>query len=162
MALAGALVIVAMACGGDAATPTSPPTATKAPVPTATTAAAVVEPTETPVPGGEIDLGASAEDLLNHPSYDPAWGEPQYGGTIKFRTNMPVRTGSPFRGSGNSHYVGNQMTMRDTLVTVDPWIGWSGGIQPELAEAWDISADGLTYTFELRQDVSFRSENSYD
>jgi len=162
MALAGALVIVAMACGGDAATPTSPPTATKAPVPTATTAAAVVEPTETPVPGGEIDLGASAEDLLNHPSYDPAWGEPQYGGTLKFRTNMPVRTGSPFRGSGNSHYVGNQMTMRDTLVTIDPWIGWSGGIQPELAESWDLSADGLTYTFELRQDVSFRSESSYD
>ncbi|MBV6289989.1 ABC transporter substrate-binding protein [Pseudomonas aegrilactucae] len=28
-------------------------------------------------------------------------------------------------------------------------------IQPALAERWDISADGLTYTFHLRQDVTF-------
>lgn len=114
------------------------------------------------MPSGPVDLGASAADLLNHPNYDPAWGEPQYGGTLKLRTNVPVRTGSPFRGSGNSHYVGNQMTMRDTLVTVDPWIGWSGGINPELAESWEISADGLTYTFYLRQDVDFRAESQYD
>ena len=161
MFLVGMITMVAMACGGAAATPTSPPTSTSPPPPTATTAA-VVEPTETPVPGVARDLGHSAADLLNHPSFDPAWGEPKYGGTLKLRTNVPVRTGSPFRGSGNSHYVGNQMTFRDTLVTVDPWIGWSGGIHPELAESWELSADGLTYTFQLRQDVYFRAASQYD
>ncbi len=171
--LASLVALVAIACGGESATPTTPPTATSPP-PTATLppptaaptaaaeATAAPAATEAPVPSGPVDLGASAADLLNHPNYDPAWGEPQYGGTLKLRTNVPVRTGSPFRGSGNSHYVGNQMTMRDTLVTVDPWIGWSGGINPELAESWEISADGLTYTFYLRQDVNFRAESQYD
>ncbi|WP_298186004.1 ABC transporter substrate-binding protein [uncultured Pseudomonas sp.] len=31
----------------------------------------------------------------------------------------------------------------------------SGTLQPSLAQAWDVSADGLTYSFTLRPDVSF-------
>ena len=30
-------------------------------------------------------------------------------------------------------------------------------IQPEIAQAWEISADGKTYTFSLREDVYFHS-----
>lgn len=36
------------------------------------------------------------------------------------------------------------------LLNLDPV---SGDLTPELAQAWDISADGLTYTFHLRDDV---------
>ncbi len=39
----------------------------------------------------------------------------------------------------------------DTLVTTDD----SGKIVPSLAESWDISDDGLTYTFHLRSGVEF-------
>lgn len=157
--LVGTIMVVAIACGGEAATPTSPPTSTSPP-PTATAAMAA---TNTPVPDRDTsDLGFDAADLINHPGYDPAWGEPKYGGTLNFRSNVPIRTGSPFGSSGNSHYELSQMTTRDSLVKVDPWIGWSGGIHPALAKSWEMSADGLTYTFFLREGVFFRSANEWD
>ena len=121
----------------------------------------MVKPTDAPVADTSqavTNLGLSAQAILRHPNYKPEWGEPQYGGTIRMRTSAPVRTGSPYRGNGNSHYVGNQMTMRDTLVMVDPWIGWSGGIQGNLAESWEVSEDQLTYTFHLRQGIMFHEK----
>jgi peptide/nickel transport system substrate-binding protein len=43
--------------------------------------------------------------------------------------------------------------MHDNLVSR----GYDGTIQPGLAETWEISADGLTYTFNLKQGVTFHS-----
>ena len=40
----------------------------------------------------------------------------------------------------------------EPLVTFDPL---TGAIAPELAESWDVSPDGLTYTFHLRPGVRF-------
>ncbi len=39
----------------------------------------------------------------------------------------------------------------DTLIFPNP----NGGVDPWVAESWEISADGLTYTFSLRSDVLF-------
>lgn len=44
------------------------------------------------------------------------------------------------------------VNMYDGLTTVAP----SGEIVPHLAKSWDISEDGLTYTFHLRDDVTFQ------
>jgi peptide/nickel transport system substrate-binding protein len=41
----------------------------------------------------------------------------------------------------------------DTLVTFPP--ADASSIEPNLATSWEISEDGLTYTFELREDVTF-------
>lgn len=38
----------------------------------------------------------------------------------------------------------------DSLLAVDPW---TGALVPNLARAWRVSADGLTITFDLRDDV---------
>ncbi|QPM90532.1 ABC transporter substrate-binding protein [Pseudooceanicola algae] len=44
------------------------------------------------------------------------------------------------------------VNMYDGLTTVTP----AGEIVPHLANSWDISEDGLTYTFHLRDDVTFQ------
>jgi peptide/nickel transport system substrate-binding protein len=44
------------------------------------------------------------------------------------------------------------------LVTIDE----SGKIQPQLAKSWEISPDGLTYTFKLQSDVKFHDGEAFD
>ncbi|MFN7306438.1 MAG: ABC transporter substrate-binding protein, partial [Acetobacteraceae bacterium] len=54
---------------------------------------------------------------------------------------------STARSAGESLYM-----MSDTLVALDYDMKT---IRPLLAERWDISPDGKTYTFHLRKDVTF-------
>jgi peptide/nickel transport system substrate-binding protein len=44
------------------------------------------------------------------------------------------------------------------LTTIDR----AGKIQPQLAESWEVSADGRTYTFKLRQGVTFHNGVAFD
>jgi peptide/nickel transport system substrate-binding protein len=44
------------------------------------------------------------------------------------------------------------------LVTIDE----SGKIQPQLAKSWEISPDGLTYTFKLQSGVKFHDGEAFD
>ncbi len=41
----------------------------------------------------------------------------------------------------------------DTLIKADP----EGGLHPQLAESWEVSDDGLSYTFKLKQGVKFHN-----
>lgn len=41
-------------------------------------------------------------------------------------------------------------------------IGENGEVQPALAESWDVSEDGTTYTFKLREDVKFHDGTDFD
>jgi peptide/nickel transport system substrate-binding protein len=53
---------------------------------------------------------------------------------------------------GNDYAGSTSLTnLYDTLVFPNA----SGGVDPWLATSWDVSQDGLTYTFHLRQDVKF-------
>lgn len=45
----------------------------------------------------------------------------------------------------------------DTLVELDPTK--PGELVPGLAESWDVSEDGLTFTFKIKQGISFSSGN---
>jgi ABC-type transport system substrate-binding protein len=48
--------------------------------------------------------------------------------------------------------------MFDSLV----WINDDGEIEPALAESWTVSDDGLTYTFDLREGVTFHDGEVFD
>ena len=47
----------------------------------------------------------------------------------------------------------------ETLVTIDPE---SGEIIPRLASSWEVSEDGATYTFHLRDDVTFSNGDVFN
>ena len=48
--------------------------------------------------------------------------------------------------------------MYDSLV----WTGVGGTIVPQLAESWEVSDDGLEYTFHLRDDVVFHNGEAFN
>ena len=58
--------------------------------------------------------------------------------------------------NGSTMYVLNQMY--DTLVSVERG---GSGIENALAESWSVSEDGKTYTFNLRKDVAWQSNELF-
>jgi peptide/nickel transport system substrate-binding protein len=69
-----------------------------------------------------------------------------------------LRIGLPFRPSGIDPHVNSaELAYRIFANVFDPlvWRTKSGAFLPRVAEHWDIAADGLTYRFQLRRDVSF-------
>ena len=80
--------------------------------------------------------------------YEQAPGKP--GGTLK--VSVALDTGSLDMHAishTNAQWLGR--LLYDNLVYLDD----KGEITPWLAKSWDISADGKTYTFHLRDDVTF-------
>lgn len=57
---------------------------------------------------------------------------------------------SPF-----SYFVGPGYSRMSYIYDTLLWVGTTGKLLPWLASRWDRSPDGLTYTFELREDVRF-------
>ena len=174
--LTATLTVVAVACsGGDDPSATTKPTSTPrtptatAPAPTAiptasgptatvpagSTATAVPVATATAVPSTAVNLDyGTVEELLENPSYDPAWGIPKYGGVVKYRTTWPQTSNCPACNSTYRHlYV---QPLYNLLVRQDPWEGFEGAVHPDLAKSWEISSDGLSYTFQLREGAMFR------
>ena len=90
--------------------------------------------------------GASAQDST------AAFSCPQTGGTL-----IVQGEGDPQSLSGLYANDGNSLAV--TTFMDEPLVlggeNWGDKIEPALAESWDISADGLTYTFHLRQGVKW-------
>ncbi|MEI6144619.1 MAG: ABC transporter substrate-binding protein [Candidatus Berkelbacteria bacterium] len=64
---------------------------------------------------------------------------------------------------GQAHYLNPVLASTDTDRTINQLIysgltkiNASGNVAPDLAQSWEISADGKTYTFHLRDDVSWQ------
>ena len=78
---------------------------------------------------------------------------PKYGGTLRTAYGGP---GAHFDHYASFHTVPYFRLVYDNLVRRDPRdVPNNMPIVPELATSWEISTDGLTYTFHLRDGVEF-------
>jgi hypothetical protein len=95
--------------------------------------------------------------LLQHPGYQEKWGTPRYGGIIKM---VDPSTPSSFQTaiSGWGAFSKWQFQAHNSLLMLDPWLEIDQQVMCDLCESWEVSADGKTYTFKLRQGVKFQSE----
>jgi len=91
--------------------------------------------------GKPAPIGVSTVEYVER-----APGKP--GGTLRISTPADTPTIDPHVALGG-HWQGQLLF--DSLVYLDD----KGGITPWLAKSWTVSPDGKTYTFRLRDDVSF-------
>ncbi len=96
-------------------------------------------------------LTLSGSEILDG-AFSPAFAEPKRGGVLKAAFSADPAGFDPVRGpSGMSHVVIEQVY--STLMALDP----DAKPYPELAESYEVSDDGLRYTFKLRSGVTFHN-----
>ena len=151
--LGGAVALLAaVACGGTAEPTAVPaaaePTAMAAePTPTSTPPPeATIRPTNTPAPTATPRAAATPI---------PSAGA-KYGGLLRMSAYADTKDWDPLGSSSLSSVISysqlyNQIVQYDTENTNE--------IIGDLAEDWEISADGLTYTFHLRDDMQWTDGN---
>ena len=95
-------------------------------------------------------LGLAGLSLLLPPQ--PVIGAPGGGGTMVYTRSEETETLDPHRTTALSSAEADSL-LYDTLTSLD----YDNTVKPGLAERWDISPDGKTYTFTLRRGVRFHS-----
>ena len=111
------------------------------------TATAATAPTPTAKPGEPFYLKAIDHDKAKR------------GGTLRLAAHGPPSMFDIY-ASGTIANVGAQSPMYDLLVRQDPRDP-KLPIIPSLATSWDISPDGMTYTFHLRRGVKFHDGTDF-
>lgn len=103
-----------------------------------------------PAPTGSAPAATGGESQAA-----PATEGPQGTLTIGLTTDIAAIEApyAPERQAANA-----SATLYDTLVFPEA----NGTISPALAESWEVSADGTTYTFKLRQDVTFHNGEPFN
>lgn len=102
-------------------------------------------------------VGAGASGLLGVPGVGPT-GTLAQGTPAADRPTGVFNWGRPFKSRSRDPHaffgLHEMVTIRqamEPLVELDP----AGQLRPVLAESWSVSADGLTWTFNLRRGVTF-------
>ena len=132
LGLIAVVVLVLVIAYGPVATPA----ATSAP-----------SPTPTPQPGEPFYMKAIDHEKAKR------------GGTLRLAAHGPPSMFDIY-ASGTIANVGAQAPMYDLLVRQDPRDP-KLPIVPSLATSWDISSDGMTYTFHLRKGVKFHDGTDF-
>lgn len=91
------------------------------------------------------------------PSASESTGDPVFGGTLTFYDPVEYTAWVPTNSIwSNSQISGN---LGERLIWQDPK---TGEFKPWLATSWEISPDRLTYTFKLREGVTFSNGDPLD
>lgn len=114
----------------------------------------------TTVPGatsesGQAPTSSSASSGTTSPAASQSTitsGTPKRGGTMTAAMQVDVTSLDPHRNNSYSSTLVIEQVYSG-LIQLDPNLN----VKPDLAESWNISADGLTYTFKIRQGVKFHS-----
>jgi peptide/nickel transport system substrate-binding protein len=164
---AASLAALLAACSSPAAVPpatSAPPTAAPAPTtppaPTATIAPAVAPtPVSQPTPTTAPTAAPAAPTPTTVPAVAATSGKPKAGGNMVFAAESMGDSLEPglWNGFGASNVIDN---VCDKLTM--PGVKWSDPPRPALAEGWDISPDGRTYTFKIRKGVKFHDGADLD
>lgn len=86
-----------------------------------------------------------------------ALAQPRPGGVLRIATpHAPINLDSRTNMSGGGIIIANQV--QEGLLTTDLA---TGEALPALAESWEVSGDGLTYTFYLRRGVKFHDGTDF-
>mgnify|MGYP000709864845 FL=1 len=101
---------------------------------------------------GATALGAAA--LILPASMRAAKAEPKKGGILRIGMGHGSTSDSLDPGSWDNAYSQVFATSRHNYLTE---IDADGALQPEIAESWEASADAATWTFKIRQGVTFHS-----
>lgn len=148
------LLLVVTACQKAAPAPTtaasSAPAASSAkPATVATAAPAQAAPTAAPAPSPTAVPTAAAVQNSQAGLMRPK-GTPKRGGTIRNAGPWTVSSFDIDQGSGSSALCNlyNNLVRRNLVDGLRTII-------PDLATSWKVAADGLSYTFTLRQGVTF-------
>ena len=143
--IAGVLLLSACGPATAPASPTAPPAQPAAAQPTQATAP---QPTQATAPQPTPATAAAT------PTAAPAaaGGQPKRGGILKVGMQADPTSLDPQKTSLTALFHVTEH-IYSALVRLKPDLT----VEPDLAEKWDISADGKTYTFTLRKGVKFHS-----
>jgi peptide/nickel transport system substrate-binding protein len=104
--------------------------------------------------GWKIYIPSAKEAAAYAPTTAPA---AKTGGTLVWATSQDPDTLDP-HGAVSSWVANQYYTLYDTLL----WRGPNQDIYPGLAKDWEVSEDGKTYTFYLRDDVTFHDGTPFN
>jgi ABC-type transport system substrate-binding protein len=146
----GAATLSVLAACGPAATPAPAPTAA-APAPTQPPAAAPTaapKPTTAPAPATAAPTAAPAAAAKPTAAPAAAAGGPP-SGTLRYASaDFAGESMDPINIESTWGW-----TMYDSLLTFDP----QGNVVGNVAESYDLSKDGLTWTFNIRKGIKFHN-----
>jgi peptide/nickel transport system substrate-binding protein len=104
--------------------------------------------------GWKVYIPSAEEAAAYVPTTAP---EPKAGGTLVWASTPDPDTLDP-HGTVSSWVANQYYNLYDTLV----WRGPNQDIYPGLAKDWEVSEDGTTYTFYLRDDVTFHDGTPFN
>ncbi|WP_209425752.1 ABC transporter substrate-binding protein [Pararhodobacter sp. SW119] len=101
---------------------------------------------------GATALGAAG--LILPAGYRKAAAQPRKGGTMRIAMGHGNTSDNLDPATWDNAYV---QVMASTIHNYLTEIGTDGTLQPEIAESWDASSDAATWTFRIREGVTFHS-----